>query len=284
MFFNFIKKLLGLLGSVYILGVISGVFFTPAFNESNPTLDKDSEIQFQQATLGNFKVNYAEEFRVIEYLVREIFALQEYYFDSETDAPFIVDCGSNIGLSIMYFKMIYPNAKIIGFEADEKTFKVLDRNVHDNTLTDVTIYNKAVTNEKGQIHFFYNDGNSGLGSILGEQADVLPLEKTVEADTLSSYINQPVDCLKLDIEGAETGVLEDLHKNNKLHFIKRIVMEFHQNISNSKNSLAKFLSILEENNFNYVIENDGPMDFSRRLSPKIKNKHQNLCIYACQNT
>src|ERR1044071_4816990 len=46
----------------------------------------------------------------------EIFKRENYKVDFATNDPFIIDCGSNIGLSIIYFKTRYPNAKIIGFE------------------------------------------------------------------------------------------------------------------------------------------------------------------------
>jgi FkbM family methyltransferase len=181
--------------------------------------------------------------------------------------------------------MIYPKAKIIGFEPDEKTFSVLEQNIHDNNFTNVTVYNKALLNKKGHISFFYDNDDSSIGSILGaDSRKPNPLEKIVEADTLSSYINQPVDFLKMDVEGAETEIFEDLHKNNKLHFIKNIVMEFHHNISNSRNNLIKLLTILEQNNFGYIIENLNTLNAPQKLDPEKKNKLQGLFICACQNS
>ncbi|MGZ5896264.1 MAG: hypothetical protein ACXWJ6_08450, partial [Xanthobacteraceae bacterium] len=36
--------------------------------------------------------------------------------------PLIVDCGSNVGLSLLYFSLQYPHAKIIGVEPDAGNF------------------------------------------------------------------------------------------------------------------------------------------------------------------
>jgi hypothetical protein len=53
---------------------------------------------------------------------QEIFEEECYSFNASSSYPFIIDCGSNIGLSIIYFKRQYPNARIIGFEPDPMIF------------------------------------------------------------------------------------------------------------------------------------------------------------------
>src|SRR2546423_3692928 len=56
-----------------------------------------------------------------ELLVNEI-----YKFDAERPDPLIIDCGANIGLSVIYFKYLYPRATIVAFEPDQKIFRVLE--------------------------------------------------------------------------------------------------------------------------------------------------------------
>jgi len=53
---------------------------------------------------------------------REIYGDQSYLFRSQRDAPVIIDCGSNYGVSILWFKKNYPDAKIVGVEADPAVF------------------------------------------------------------------------------------------------------------------------------------------------------------------
>src|SRR5688572_20822569 len=48
----------------------------------------------------------------------EIFKREIYRFTTVNNAPKIIDCGANIGLSVIYFKRLYPAAKIVAFEAD----------------------------------------------------------------------------------------------------------------------------------------------------------------------
>lgn len=56
--------------------------------------------------------------RAFRFLFNELFADACYSFRAQTDSPLIFDCGSNIGLSILFFKKLYPKARVIGFEPD----------------------------------------------------------------------------------------------------------------------------------------------------------------------
>ena len=74
-----------------------------------------------------------------KYLYDELFINQEYAFNCDNSAPFIIDCGCNIGMSILYFKNHFPNAEILGFEPDETAYACLRENIESNQLTNVTI-------------------------------------------------------------------------------------------------------------------------------------------------
>ena len=62
------------------------------------------------------------------YSHREIFLDEIYRFQSDKKDPVIIDCGSNYGTSIVYFKQLYPDSKIIGVEADPNIFEILKNN------------------------------------------------------------------------------------------------------------------------------------------------------------
>jgi len=91
------------------------------------------------------------------FIRKEIFDQQIYKFKAATDKPYIIDCGANIGLSIIYFKQLYPNAKIIGFEPDDKVFKALKRNIEAFNFCDVELIKKACWNEETTLKF-YSEG------------------------------------------------------------------------------------------------------------------------------
>ena len=64
-----------------------------------------------------------KEIRIVDiasfnFLKLELFEHQIYKFKCDTETPYIIDCGANIGLSIIYFKLLFPKAEIIAFEPD----------------------------------------------------------------------------------------------------------------------------------------------------------------------
>ena len=59
----------------------------------------------------------------------EIFKENIYFFEANNEKPLIIDCGSYIGTSILFFKIHYPDSRIISFEPDEENFKILSDNI-----------------------------------------------------------------------------------------------------------------------------------------------------------
>ncbi|MFH1832354.1 MAG: FkbM family methyltransferase [bacterium] len=198
-----------------------------------------------------FFVNYSSMF----VMFNEIFGHEVYKFSSDTKTPVIIDAGSNIGLAILYFKACFPDAHIIGFEPGPETFQILQKNVIENKLANVTIHNKALDNKTGQITFYTCKDNAAIGGwSLKSQTSTAYQEcpQLIDATPLSPYITQPVDLLKMDIEGAETAVLEELASSGKLKLVKRIILEYHHHMVNvNEDNLSLVLKLFEDNGFGY---------------------------------
>ena len=81
----------------------------------------------------------------------DIFKNQSYLFRSDTSSPVIYDCGANVGVSVAYFKSLYPDARVVAFEPDKEIYGYLSRNLsRNNLLEDVALHNAAVwTQAKG---------------------------------------------------------------------------------------------------------------------------------------
>lgn len=136
---------------------------------------------------------------------QQLFKEQIYRFDSKTTEPFILDCGANIGLSILYFKRLYPKSRIIAFEADKNIFDILTRNVKNFGFDDdVQLINRAVWSSVTKLDFTSDGADGGRLSVASDKSnDLVPTVR------LRDYLDRQVDFLKLDIEGAETEVLRD---------------------------------------------------------------------------
>jgi FkbM family methyltransferase len=211
-------------------------------------------------------------YEALENMFEEIFIHKDYYFVSQKKDPVIIDCGSNIGLSILFFKKLYPQAQITGFEADPETFKLLDKNIKSARLGLINLVNSAVSNKEGTLDFF-SSGAGETDNNMFKQRDN-SIVHTVPAVMLSDYIDSEVDFLKIDIEGAENLLIENLAEKNKLVLIKELVMEYHHDMSNQTKSLADMLRVLEKNGFVYEISSSLRPPFSTL------NCDQNFLIHA----
>ena len=54
--------------------------------------------------------------------MREIFMNRVYFFKTERSNPLILDVGSNIGLTVLFFKKFYPGSLVYAFEPDPDNF------------------------------------------------------------------------------------------------------------------------------------------------------------------
>jgi FkbM family methyltransferase len=199
-------------------------------------------------------VNY--NYRLLDYLIKEVFVGFEYKFESNNQKPVIFDCGANIGMATIFFKWLYPDAVIHAFEPQTKTFEFLQQNVITNNLSNVFCHNLALSDENGSITFYESDSQNLMGSILEDRVTGTKIE--VQTKRLSDFITQKVDLLKIDVEGAENLIVKDLTENLFLNKEKigQIIMEYHHKIPKQKSSMSTFLKPFEENNFEYQIRTD----------------------------
>src|SRR6266550_1464004 len=200
-----------------------------------------------------YKIHFFD-YETFAILFEEVYVPDVYYFSAASTRPFVIDCGSNIGLAVLYFKKLYPDCKITAFEADDVTFKMLERNVSANGLKNVTLVNKAVYDSKGAITFYFAPDRPGslVGSTRHESL-AKSEAKSVETDILSDYVGGDVDFLKMDVEGAEERVLRNLLETNKLLFVKEMVLEYHHHLTPEEDRLGIFLGILERSRFGYQL-------------------------------
>lgn len=92
---------------------------------------------------------------------REIFSDEVYRLVARRPKPFIIDCGANVGMSVVHFKNLYPDCTVVAFEPDPTQFQVLQRNVASYGLSGVTLYRNAVWNANAALCFQPNGGVGG---------------------------------------------------------------------------------------------------------------------------
>ncbi|MEO8405355.1 MAG: FkbM family methyltransferase [Chitinophagaceae bacterium] len=180
----------------------------------------------------------------------EIFKDEQNKFTSTNPNPVVIDCGSNIGLSLIYFKRQFPNADVTGFEPDDKIFGLLEQNVNSFGFKNVALNKAAIWNEDTQLNFF-SDG-SLAGSLEIDLANK-NVSNSVKAVRLKSLLqNKKIDFLKIDIEGAESTVMFDIKE--ELKNVKFFFLEYHS-ILGKEQKFGEILEIIKSAGFRYYIKN-----------------------------
>jgi FkbM family methyltransferase len=187
----------------------------------------------------------------VRVLCRDLFDNHIYSFRSAQRDPRILDCGSNIGMSVMYFKDLYPAATIVALEPDPAIFPYLEENVRLNGLTRVELMQAAVADRTGTLTFF---SDAKYGSRLVVDGDGTPPEGwqrfEVQVVRLDSLLDEPVDFMKMNIEGAETAALEAA--GDALRNVREMLIEYHH-LPGLPRTLHRLLAVLEERGFEYLV-------------------------------
>ncbi len=196
-------------------------------------------------------------------VMKEIFLNNEYDLGIKKSPRIIFDLGSNVGLSVLYFKIKYPNSTIYAFEPSVESFEKLTKNTEQ--FKDIHLYNIALS-DKNDEQDFYIYPNSSMSSSLVKRIDrqMVAKVKTKRLDSIMEGAGViKIDFLKFDIEGYEYRVFRDF---NNLLKVRYLVGEIHTDLAGE--SKEDFVKIIK--NFETTIIEITPSRFL------IKAKNKNL--------
>lgn len=177
-----------------------------------------------EIVLSGYRIAYADLLTLCPQW-RDIFVCESLRFTSPSSTPRILDCGANVGLASLYFKRLYPGARVTAYEADRSLAELCRRNLAANGAADVEVEAAAVWCANGTVRFQREGADSG--AIEGTSAGLEARAETVPAVRLrDALVRERIDLLKLDIEGAEAEVLADCA--GALSSVGAIVMDLHE--------------------------------------------------------
>jgi FkbM family methyltransferase len=237
------------------------------------SLDVDYELS-KISRLGRFKIGETNlihpNFRFVDsesfiYQFIEIFRNDILFFKTDKANPMIVDCGSNVGVSVCYFKNIFPSSKIIAFEPDLEIFSVLKQNTRSFDPSELEIHNKAVWTEETKLSFQSNGADGGRLLNEGKQS--------VSAVKLSDYLQTEINMLKIDIEGAEKFVLPSIAEN--LKNVEHLFLELHVE-EKEPELLEHTCQLLREQGFRFKLETIGSVNFQSFHDPDTYSMQINI--------
>ena len=151
-----------------------------------------------------------------------------------TSSDVAIDCGANVGLYTV--SMAESGAEVHAFEPNPDAFEALSRATAP--YPNVRLYQAAVTTEPGDVKLYMHRRSkmdpvyySTGSSLLAEKSNVREDRSvTVEGVQLSRFIRdleRPVKLLKMDIEGAEVAVLNQLIDEGLERSIEQAFVEVH---------------------------------------------------------
>lgn len=196
-------------------------------------------------------------------LFTEIFFEESYYLAPTQEPIRAIDCGANIGMSLLYIKLRAPHARVLCFEPNPDARAVLEKNIGANNWEkEVQVLPYALGKEKGTAEFFVEskEATSSGGSIAHYQKNKARglNSYTVDVDTLSHHIDGAIYLLKMDIEGSEFDVLEELAARHKLQNIASLQLEYHFIPGFFTRTLGEMLILLEMNEFHTYVASIAP--------------------------
>ncbi len=155
----------------------------------------------------------------------------------------VVDAGANIGYyTILLSRAVGPTGKVYAFEPGKECFDLLSRNVAENNCENVILINKALSDKEGEIKFYVNEKDKASSSML-EETKHLGTEVIAEGTTLDIEVNEPVDFMKVDIEGAELDCL--IGATTLLQTCKKLVLE----VPEGRKDTEDIKQLLRENKY-----------------------------------
>lgn len=194
-----------------------------------------------EVSLDGLAIRYVDLLSVyMEY--KDIVGQGIYSFEATNDRPRILDGGGYIGLSALTFKRKHSHARLTCFEPDPAMFEVLGHNLRSNGFGDVELVQAALAAGDGEVAFEPDQADGGrIGEGGGE---VVPTVR------LSSYLDEPIDFLKLNIEGQELPVLQEA--GDRLANVREMVLEYH-GWADGEQRLGPILDLLDDRGFRYLV-------------------------------
>jgi FkbM family methyltransferase len=153
----------------------------------------------------------------------------------------IVDLGANIGLTSVYLAQSYGARRVIAVEPVPSNAALLRQNLDLNNVSGDVI--EAVIGPVDGVARFQDASHSNLGHVADHGRDV----RSLSMNTVLAQLGMAeIDILKVDIEGAEHGLLTG--DRSWLQHVRSLMIEFHPPFVDSK----RLAAVIESEGFRHI--------------------------------
>jgi len=126
----------------------------------------------------------------------------------------VLDVGANVGIyTLMMARLVGQSGKVIAVEADPETCQLLRKNVEENLLRWVDVVSGAAYDTCGRVKIGRAAASSWYSGLYYQNpAEWIEVSAFTVDSLLDSLGVDRVDVVKIDVEGAEGGVLRGMRK------------------------------------------------------------------------
>jgi FkbM family methyltransferase len=148
-------------------------------------------------------------------------------------AKTIIDIGANMGSFTLTMARLAPQARVYSFEPAPSTFRLLERNIKLNSLTNISPQMMVVCDRVGTVQFtdatHGAENNSLFRAAVQSDCPVVDVPGTTLDQFCRDQSIETLDFLKIDTEGAEPLVLRGATEMFRRKAIKVALMEIAAN-------------------------------------------------------
>lgn len=191
------------------------------------------------------------------YILNEIFFEDEYEFIS-SEKFVLFDIGGNVGYASVYFANFNNIETVYLFEPVKDSFDLAEINIKLNDLDGkVKAFNFGLGDHERREEFWFSKdakGNTGIRGLLSPalkrkrnlEKRIVTLKDTskIIGELFQSHLDQKL-AIKIDAEGSEYEILENLKKSRFLEKVDLMIIEWHDL------GPEMLISILK--NFNFIV-------------------------------
>jgi FkbM family methyltransferase len=182
----------------------------------------------------------------------QIFLEKSYTINYRVEPKVIVDCGANIGLSSIFYKIKFPNSVIYAIEPETSNFNLMKKNTQ--FIQDIVCINGGIWNKPTNL-IIENNSTEKWGFKVSEVG--YSNKNTVRglsiACLMKKYQFNSIDIMKIDIEGSEKELFE-LNFESWLSKTKVLLIELHDGYR--KGASKTFFKALNNYDYSMIKKNE----------------------------
>jgi FkbM family methyltransferase len=220
-----------------------------------------AEVKFKNVTIKLFTPTFK-----IREDVKNLFGEQEFLstiIDKLKKGDIVWDIGASYGLYSLFIGESNSSVKVYAFEPEQRTAKLLNKNLKLNRLENIILLNYALGNFDGVANLHVSaSANIGTHSlVIRDDYPVSSKGKSIsiwKGDTLvnNRKVASPT-VVKIDVEGAELDVLKGMENTLHQPELRLIQVEIHPKILPLFGAKVNDIyALLQRNNFHVVIEKE----------------------------